>query len=241
MIKINLLDSVTDRAKGVAAVEERVTTPYVQTVIMGLVVVGLLCTAMAYDFVSARTEHNDAQVELARQKQIQERMQLVAKEQAELEKKTNEVQNRINAIQKLRSSQQGPSEVLREIKERIDSIAGLYLESVEQKGEDLTIEGGSPNESSVTRFGQSLEFSSGMFSNLSIETERKTVEPSAAAPLPKGVVAAPVDPKAEKPEIVNFTVKCKFTPHSTQPATTQSAQAPPASTTVAQVNQAAQK
>ena len=43
---------------------------------------------------------------------------------------------------------------------------GLYLESVEQKGEQLTISGNSPDESVVTQFGRSLEFSGGLFSNL---------------------------------------------------------------------------
>ncbi len=73
----------------------------------------------------------------------------------------------------LRESQQGPSAVLREIKARFDSVPGLYLKSLEQKDGELTIKGISPNESSVTRFGQSLEFSSGLFTNLNIETQRE--------------------------------------------------------------------
>ena len=42
MIKVNLLDSVTDRAKGVAAVEQKVANPQMQTLLFALVVFGLL-------------------------------------------------------------------------------------------------------------------------------------------------------------------------------------------------------
>ena len=53
MIKVNLLDSVTDRAKGVAAVEEKVANPRNQTLLMALVVFGLLAAGMFYDYYSS--------------------------------------------------------------------------------------------------------------------------------------------------------------------------------------------
>src|SRR5205085_1413113 len=83
----------------------------------------------------------EQQKEKAAQEQVQAQMVAVNKERADLEKKTNDIQARINAIQSLRASQQGPRTVLREIKSRIDSIPGLYLKSVEQKGAELTIKG----------------------------------------------------------------------------------------------------
>ena len=73
-------------------------------------------------------------------------MLAVNKEQSELEKKAKDIQGRIDAIKKLRESQQGPSAVLREIKARFDSVPGLYLKSLEQKDGELTIKGISPNE-----------------------------------------------------------------------------------------------
>ena len=210
MIKINLLESVTDRSSGgVAVVEERVANPRTQTMVLALVVGAMLVLAMGYNYVSTSAEHAAAVKELERQQQIASQMDAINKEQAEIEKKTRDIQLRIDAIQKLRASQQGPGSVLRAIKDRIDSVPGLYLESVEHKNGDLTIKGSSPHEASVTRFGQSLEFSSGLFSNLSIETERKTLD--------KVVVSD--DPTAPKPEMVNFTIKCKYTPAgSSKPA-----------------------
>ena len=233
MIKVNLLDSVTDRAKGVAAVEQKVANPRTQTMLLALVVFGLLTAGMLYDYYSS-TSARDAQLaEKAEQERIKTQMVAVNKERTDLEKKTSDTQARIDAIQKLRSSQQGPGTVLREIKMRFDSVPGLYLRSVEQNGTDLTIKGESPSEASVTNFAKSLEFSSGLFTNLSIETQReeakveKGTETSSAS-------ASEEEKDAPKPEVIAFTIKCTFAPASPTPAAAPGQQAAP-------TNQVAQK
>ncbi len=203
MIKINLLESITDRPTGAAMVEARVSSPRIQTLLLALTVLGLLVLGVGYDFVSSRSNHETARVELEKQRAINLQMLAVNKEQAELEKKAQEIQSRIDAIKNLRESQQGPSAVLREIKARFDGVPGLYFKSVEQKDGELTIKGLSPNESSVTRFGQSLEFSSGLFTNLNIETQREAVQQSGS-----GTVAS--DATVAAPEVVAFTVKCSY-------------------------------
>src|SRR6266404_5308622 len=142
----------------------------------------LLVLGMGYDYVSANAQHETATKELEKQKRINEQMNVVKREQADLEKKIGDINFRIDAIQKLRSSQQGPGALLAEIKARFDSVPGLYLKSVEQKEAELTIKGESPNEAAVTRFGQSMEFSSGLFTNLNIETQREVK--TAAGPAP---------------------------------------------------------
>ena len=133
MIKINLLESVTDRPQGVAAVEDKVASPRIQTLLLALTVFGLMVLAMGYDYVSANMAQTAAQKELDNQKRINQQMLAIQKEQQELEKKTKEIQARIDAIKKLRESQQGPSAILQEIKARFDSVPGLYLTSIEQK------------------------------------------------------------------------------------------------------------
>src|SRR5438477_11697069 len=133
----------------------------------------LMVLGMGYDYVSAHAQHDAATKELEKQRRINDQMNAVKREQADLEKKIADINFRIDAIQKLRASQQGPSGVLAEIKSRFDGVPGLYLRSVEQKEAEVTIKGESPNEGSVTRFGQSLEFSSGLFTNLNIETQRE--------------------------------------------------------------------
>ncbi len=204
MIKINLLESVTDRPTGAAMVEDKVANPRIQTLLLSMTVFGLLVLGAGYDFISSRSAHDAAQRELENQRRINQQMLAVNREQAELEKKTQDIQTRIDAITKLRDSQQGPSAVLHEIKVRFDSVPGLYLKSIEQKEGELTIKGESPNESAITRFGQSLEFSGGLFSNLNIETQREVAQSQ------KSDSAPPANESMMKPEVVAFTVKCNY-------------------------------
>jgi Tfp pilus assembly protein PilN len=207
MIKINLLESVTDRPQGVAAVEDKVASPRMQTLFLALTVFGLMIVGMGYDYVSSNSAKAAAEKELAHERQVNEDMLATQKEQMELEKKSKEVQARIEAIKKLRESQQGPNAVLQEIKSRFDAVPGLYLTSIENKDGEITIKGESPNEYSVTKFGQSLEFSNGLFNNLNIETTR---EEAKLAQSSGTASAAPIDPNAVKPEVIVFTVKAKF-------------------------------
>jgi Tfp pilus assembly protein PilN len=210
MIKVNLLESVTDRPQGVAAVEEKVASRAMQTLLLALTVFGLTIVAMGYDYVSSNIARSAAQKELENQKRINQQMLAIQKEQMELEKKSKEVQARIDAIKKLRESQQGPSAVLQEIKARFDAVPGLYLVAIENKDGEITIKGESPNEYSVTKFGQSLEFSGGLFSNLNIETQRQVVKtPETKAVIPANAVAS-TDLNGVTPEVVIFTVKANF-------------------------------
>ena len=215
MIKINLLESVTDRPKGAALVEDKVSSPRIQTLFLALTVFGLLVLGAGYDYVSANVAHGNAQRELENQKRINLQMLAVSKEQAELEKKAQDIETRIGAIKKLRESQQGPSAVLREIKTRFDGVPELYLKSIEQKDAEITIKGESPNEYAVTRFGQSLEFSGGIFSNLNIETQRDVPQIPASTTTTAGPVT---DAIIQKPDIVSFTVKCNYGAPKPQPA-----------------------
>ena len=226
MIKVNLLDSVTERASSVAAVEEKVANPAARFWILGCAVLVLLGMGMLFDYVSAAASQARAKEELDKQQQIAAQMAAVNKEQAELEKKLKDINTRIEAIKRLRASQQGPVSLLSEINSRIPTDPDFRLESVEQKNGELTIEGQSPNEYAVTAFSRSLEFSNGLFLNVSIEAERKEVDVK-----PEDLVgqAGPLD-LSYKPEVFRFKVKCKYGPASPQapPAPGQPAQPAPA-------------
>jgi len=215
VIKINLLESVTDRPTGVAFVEDRVSSTRTQTFLLVLTVMALLVLGMGFDYVSANSAHDTATKELEKERRINEQMNAVKREQADLEKKIADINFRIDAIQKLRASQQGPSAVLAEIKARFDSVPGLYLKSVEQKDAELIIKGESPNEASVTRFGQSMEFSSGLFTNLNIETQRE-IPQTASKGTSGAAVAAQQDPNLPQPEVVAFTIKCSYARNGSQ-------------------------
>jgi Tfp pilus assembly protein PilN len=206
MIKINLLDSVTERHHGAAvAVERKMSSPTSKLVLMSIAVAVLLAAVVGYDIISSKMAFTKATEELAKQQEIATALDAVMKEQKELEAKIANIDNRINAIKKLRDSQAGPSAVLEALRDRIAMNPSLYLLSVEQAGDQVTIKGNSPNETTVTAFGRSLEFSNGLFSNLSIETTRKEEMNQAA------LVASPQGEQA-KVAVVDFKITCSYTP-----------------------------
>src|SRR5215204_1042216 len=213
MIKVNLLDSVTERQSSAAVVEAKVANPAARFWTLGAAVGVLLGLTMAIDFYSAAASQKKAKADLEKQEQIAQQMAAVNKEQADLEKKLKDIQSRIEVIKKLRTSQQGPVSLLSDINSRIPADPNFRLDSIEQKNGELTIEGQSPNEYAVTQFGRSLEFSDGLFLNVSLEAERKAVEVNPADYSPAD---GPVD-LTVKPEVFRFKLKCKYGPNASLP------------------------
>ncbi len=225
MIKINLLNSVTDRQSGtVAAVDRKISSGTSRFVLMSVVVSVMLSAVIGWDVISTQMAKTAAETELNNQKTIAAELEVVMAEQRDLEQKITSIDSRIEAIKKLRNSQAGPSAVLEAMRERIAMVPGLYLETIEQSGDGIVVKGNSPDESQVTQFGRSLEFSNGLFSNLNIETARAEVQNQNA------VVKVNATGETAKVEIVNFTIKCNYTPSKAAGAngnpTTASAQAP---------------
>jgi len=205
MIKINLLNSVTERQIGaMGAVDRKVSSPATRLVLMSLSVVFLLLAVVGWDVISSQMAKADMEKQLDEQKQIAQELDAMMKEQKELEDKIKSIDMRIEAIKRLRAEQAGPSAVLEALRERIAMVPGLYLQSVEQAGEQMTIKGNSPDEAAVTQFGRSLEFSNGLFSNLNIETVRQEVANQQAVATKTGEQA--------KLNVINFTVKTAYTP-----------------------------
>ena len=206
MIKINLLHSVTERNTGaVKAVERKVASPVSRLLLMSIAVLVMTAALMGFDIISTQRAKAHAEEQLAEQKKLAAELEAVLQEQKDLEAKIQNIDTRIEAIKKLRASQAGPSAVLESLRERIAMVPGLYLESVEQTGDQMTIKGNSPDESAVTQFGRSLEFSGGLFSNLNIETQRKEVQAQQTS-------VNPQTGEAPKLEIVNFIIRCAYTP-----------------------------
>ena len=206
MIKINLLNSVTERqGSTVMAVDRKVGSPGSRLLLLTLAVGFLLAAVIGWDVISSQMALADAERRFEEQKQIEKELETVIKEQKELEEKIAAIDKRIAAIKKLRDEQKGPSAVLEAMRERILMVPGIYLKSIEQKGEQVEIVGNSPDESQVTQFGRSLEFSNGLFSNLNIETKREEVQNQMAAVQAGGK-------EVPKVNIVSFIIKAAYTP-----------------------------
>ncbi len=204
MIKINLLNSVTERQGGaVVAVDRKMSSPASRLLLMSLAVAFLLVAVIGIDVISSQMSKNQAEADLVEQQRIEQELAAVLKEQKELEQKIENIEKRIAAIKKLRDEQAGPSAVLEALRERIAMVPGLYLESVDQTGDQLTIKGNSPDEQAVTQFGRSLEFSAGLFSNLSIETQRKEEAVQQTS-------ATTTTTEAPKLVTVGFSIRCAY-------------------------------
>lgn len=207
MIKINLLNSVTERQSGtIVAVDRKISSAASRLVLMSVVVAVLLAAVVGWDVISTQMAKTEAERQLDEQKQIAADLEVVMNEQKDLEAKIGNIDTRIEAIKKLRASQAGPSAVLDAMRERIAMVPGLYLENIEQSGDGLVIKGNSPDEAQVTQFGRSLEFSNGLFSNMSIETVRAEVPNQNVTQKPNAEGETP------KVQLVNFTIKCSYTP-----------------------------
>ncbi|HYX30657.1 MAG TPA: hypothetical protein VE863_19125, partial [Pyrinomonadaceae bacterium] len=77
MIKVNLLESVTDRPSGVAFVEDRVSSTRTQTFLLALTVMALLVLGVGFDYVSSNKQHEAAVKELEKQRRINDQMNAV--------------------------------------------------------------------------------------------------------------------------------------------------------------------
>jgi len=206
MIKINLLNSVTERqGSTVMAVDRKVGSASSRFLLLTLAVGFLLAAVIGWDVISTQMAKADAERRFEEQTQIAKELEAVMKEQKELEEKIGAIDKRISAIKKLRDEQKGPSAVLEAMRERIAMVPGIYLQSIEQKGEQIEMKGNSPDEAQVTQFGRSLEFSNGLFSNMNIETKREEVQNQMAV-TPVGAKETP------KVNVVNFTIKMAYTP-----------------------------
>ena len=209
MIKVNLLDSVNERQSSAAVVEAKVANPAARFWTLGAAVGVLLGLTMVFDFYSAAASQKKAKAEHEKQEQIAQQMAAVNKEQAELEKKLKDIQSRIEVIKRLRSSQQGPVSLLSDLNSRLPADPDFRLNTIQQKAGELTIEGQSPNEYAVTQFGRSLEFSDGLFQNVSLEAERKKAEIN---PADYTAADGPID-MSLKPEVFTFKIKCRYGPN----------------------------
>lgn len=205
MIRINLLNSVTDRqGSAVVTVEKKVGSPVSRLLLMVIAVFVLTTAVIGWDVISTTRAKAQADAQLVDEKKKAAELEKVMKEQRDLETKIKNIDLRIEAIKTLRLKQAGPSAVLEAISERVGMTPDIYLASVDQKGDQLTIRGNSRNETAVTQFGRSLEFSSGLFSNLSIETQRKEINSQRAS--------TKAGEEAPKTEIIEFTIRCAYTP-----------------------------
>src|SRR5688500_18967972 len=88
MIKINLLNSVTERQGGaVLAVDRTISSSTSRLALMSIVVAALLAAVIGWDVISTQMAKTEAERQLHEQKRIAAELEVVMNEQKELEQK----------------------------------------------------------------------------------------------------------------------------------------------------------
>ena len=115
MIKINLLNSVTERQAGtIDVVDQKIGSAGSRFLLLALVVGFLTAAVIGWDVISTSMAKAAAEKELQAQKQREAELQQTINEQKELQARIDAIDARIDAIKKLRANQAGPSAVRRE-------------------------------------------------------------------------------------------------------------------------------
>jgi Tfp pilus assembly protein PilN len=237
MIKVNLLQNTVERT-GVDVVETAISAKGTQQVILLLIALGACITASVADYILTVGENTRLKTEVQAEEQRAAQLQELTRQASELQMKNKAVEERINAIQRLRANQIGPVRLLQVVDYRLPPDPNFRLTSIKQ-GDDkdnqnqpktlqpdgkeiIVIKGYSPSEEQVAAFAKNLEFSNGLFADFRIATKR-VANPelrmgAADADLPEG-------------QVVEFAIKCTYDPQTLLTQTTQTKEPVPAPAT----------
>ncbi len=235
MIKVNLLQNTVERTS-VDVVETAISSQGTQQFLLLVIALGACIVASVADYMLTVRENSRVKAEVQAEEQRATQLQDLTRQAGELQTKNKAVEDRINAIQRLRADQIGPVRLLEMVNSRLPGDPNFRLKSIKQ-GDDkenkqphtlradgnevLFLNGYSPTEEQVTAFAKNLEFSNGLFTNFRIGTKR--------LPNPELKPGA-VDPELPAGQIVEFGIRCTYNPHTllTQPAAAATSEPAPA-------------
>jgi Tfp pilus assembly protein PilN len=221
MIKVNLLQNTVERTS-VDVVETAISSRGTQQFLLLLIALGACVAASVADYFITVRENARVKDEVKVEEQRAAQLQDLTRQATELQTKNKAVEDRINAIQRLRAEQIGPVRLLQVVDSRLPADKDFRLKSIKQENEAvIAINGYSPSEAQVTAFAKNLEFSNGLFTNFNVETRR---QPN---PEPVGRLVSPDRPEGQ---VVEFVVKCSYNPQTllTHVAETKEADPPAA-------------
>jgi Tfp pilus assembly protein PilN len=204
MIRVNLLEGAADTRAATRATKAAAKTTQQLLMVVGALL--LLLAALAGDYWVTSAKLANATEELDEQKRIAEELKLNRERKTVLEKQIRAVKERIKIIDDLQKTQRGPSAMLQLVNSRMPPGNQITLDSISQKGDDLTIQGTARDETVVSDFSRGLELNSGgLFQSVNFQTER----------VERQVPVDPNDPEnvEMRNEVVfNFTLRTKYTP-----------------------------
>lgn len=228
MIKVNLLNSAVENTN-LDVVESAISNKSTQQTLLLLIATGACVLAMLTDFYIVRRDHSRVDEETKVEQATFDRLQPVIKQAKDLQDKNKAVEERINAIMRLRSEQTGPLRLLQLVDGKLPADNLFRLTSVKQEGgangdtkdktnkdETFVISGYSPNEAQVTAFAKNIEFSDGWFTKFTVETRmvaNPELQDEAKTAQAKGAASKPGESKIAK-EAVQFNIRCAYSPQN---------------------------
>ena len=176
MIRVNLLEGTAEQR--VSVQKTKVAARRGQQVFMIASALMVFLIAIGVDHLWTNNAHAEAQEILKTEEEVAERLKADIERKNQLEAELKQVEERLKVIKQLRAEQKGPVALMSAINERMPGgQADFRLMSVTQKGNQLQIIGTSLNQQIVADFLKQLEFSNGLFSNLTLNFEAKEVKP----------------------------------------------------------------
>ena len=201
MIRINLLGGERKVAKKAFAFD----LAKQMTLACSLVIVAT-AAGVGYWFYSLRQQSAQVDVELARAKQEQARLQSILREVNAFDQQRDQLQQRVALIEQLRSGQSIPVQLLDIVSKSVPDM--LWLTDLEQTGNDVTIQGQSTTLISLSDFVGNL--GSAAILQKPVEIVNSTVETVDA----KG---PGVSRNAPSIDLIKFTVKASLVPNPKAP------------------------
>ncbi len=198
MIRINLVGVERQTKKRAIAFDigQRIT------LICSLVVV-LALAGLGYWYYSLNQQSQQVDDDILHAQQEQARLQSIIREVAQFDAQRAQLQQRVALIEQLRSGQSVPVQLLDQVSRAIPDM--LWLTDLEQKGNDLTIQGQSTTLISLSDFVGNLGASTML--QKPIEIVNSQVETVTATGQARG---AGID-------LIKFTVKAQIVPSAKAP------------------------
>lgn len=115
-----------------------------------------LLTLMIYSYLSLSSELSALKSEEEQLRSEMASYAKVAQEVARIEKRIKEIQEKFKVIKALEKQRSGPVRLLKEIAASVP-VDRLWLSAIEEKGDDLTLEGSAMDNDTVALFMTNLE------------------------------------------------------------------------------------
>lgn len=238
MIRINLLNSAVENSN-LDVVESAIGNRGTQQMVLLVIAMSACLLAIALDWIVTSRDHSRVKAEVATEQATADRLTQITKQAKELQDKNKSVEERINAIMRLRAEQTGPQRLLQMMDGKLPADGQFRLTTIAQtkadkdkKEDSFMLSGYSPNEAQVTQFAKNLEFSDGWFSKFTLDIGRAT-NPELTKEGAAGAGAAKTPGKELPKDVIRFTIRCAYNPQNLlvnptaiEPGKEQSATAP---------------